>query len=65
MSEVHPTRYRVTIIEWLSHTIHVNAADTEEAESVALERFADNNEDPAFTCFDGGVDEVIVIPVKG
>lgn len=63
MSEAQTTRYRVTIIEWLSHTSSVDAFDEEAAESTALERWADNNEDPAFTCFDGGVDEVIVTPV--
>lgn len=55
-------RYLVTINEWLSHTILVEAEDEDAARDAALDQFAENNEDPAFSCLNGGIDEVFVHP---
>lgn len=57
-------RFNVTINEWLSHTIQVEAEDEDAARELALDQFAENNEDPAFSCLNGGIDEVFVQPAS-
>ena len=54
--------FRVTIVEWLSHDIVLQAADEEAAEAIARELWSDSEEIDRFRFRDSGLDEVVVDP---
>jgi hypothetical protein len=51
-------RWRVTVIEWLSHKAVIEADTAEEAEAKAEQLWAEDME--AFSFSDGGLDGVVV-----
>ena len=60
MTTTSVKRYRVVVIEWLSHKAIIEAASPEEAESEAYRMFADNSDHQVFQFDDSGVDGVTV-----
>jgi hypothetical protein len=62
MSEQHQParRWRVTVIEWLSHKAIIEAETAEQAEARAYELWAENAEHEVFSFSDSGVDGVVV-----
>lgn len=57
MSAFPSRRYRVVVLEWLSHTAVIEASSKEEAEAKALDLW--NEADGSFSFEDQGVDGVI------
>jgi hypothetical protein len=53
-------KWRVTVIEWLSHVAVIEAATSEEAEALARQLWADNGEREVFRFSDSGLDGVVV-----
>jgi hypothetical protein len=54
-----PRKWRVTVIEWLSHVAVIEADTAEEAEAQARELWAENGEHE-FNFSDSGIDGVVV-----
>ena len=57
MSAFPSRRYRVVVLEWLSHTALIEASSKEEAEAKGLDLW--NEADGSFSFEDQGVDGVI------
>lgn len=58
-SEGRPTkRFRVTVIEWLSHSAYLDASSAEVAEAIARELWANKAETDVFCFEDCGIDGV-------
>lgn len=57
-----PQRFRVTVIEWLSHDASIEATDAEAAEAQAGQLWNDNAEHGLFKFRDCGIDGVFVDP---
>jgi hypothetical protein len=53
-------RFRVVVIEWLSHDAVIEAADASAAEAEATRLWADNAEHERFSFDDSGIDGVQV-----
>ena len=53
-------RYRVVVIEWLSHEAFIEAADALAAEAEARRLWATNAEHELFSFCNSGIDEVVV-----
>lgn len=62
MSDEAPAqrRFRVTVIEWLSHDAYIEATTPEAAEEEALRLWAEGNETETFSFNNSGVDGVVV-----
>jgi hypothetical protein len=59
MSKQH-RKWRVTVIEWLSHIAVIEAATPEEAEALARQFWAENGEHEEFRFSDSGLDGIVV-----
>jgi hypothetical protein len=55
-----PRRWRVTVIEWLSHVAVIEADTAEQAEAEARRLWAENGEHEVFRFSDSGIDGVVV-----
>jgi hypothetical protein len=55
-----PRIWRVTVIEWRSHTATIEADTAEQAEALARQLWAENGEHRAFSFEDSGLDGVVV-----
>jgi hypothetical protein len=55
-----PRKWRVTVIEWLSHVAVIQAETAKQAEEQARELWAENAEHEVFHFEDSDVDCVIV-----
>ncbi len=64
MSASTRKRYRVTLIEWLSHVAVVEATSAEDAQEKALEIRETEEEGDGFEFEDGGVSDVMCEEVK-
>lgn len=53
-------RYRVVVLEWLSHDAVIEATDAAAAEAEALRLWADNAEHEVFSFDNSGIDGVQV-----
>lgn len=51
-------RYRVTIIEWLSHDAIIEASSAKEAEEIGLQKWEANSESQTFAFRDSGLDGI-------
>jgi len=60
MSALPSRRYRVVVLEWLSHVAVIEATSAEEAEAKARELWSSNDETQAFSFNDSGIDGVQV-----
>ena len=60
MSAFPSRRYRVTVVEWLSHVAIIEATSAEQAEEAALEIRGTDAEMNRFSFEDSGVSGVIV-----
>lgn len=60
----NPTKqlFRVTVIEWLSHSTLLEAESPQAAEEQARRLWAENAEHDAFRFEDAGIDGVVVDP---
>lgn len=56
-------RYRVTVIEWLSHSAILEAATPEAAEAEARRLWNERAEEGRFEFEDSGLDGVVVDPL--
>lgn len=56
-------RYRVTVIEWLSHSAILEAETSEAAEAEARRLWNEQAEDGVFRFEDSGIDGVVVDPL--
>jgi hypothetical protein len=54
--------YRVTVIEWLSHSALLEAESSQAAEAQARRLWEENAEHEAFRFEDSGIDGVVVDP---
>jgi len=57
-------RFRVVVIEWLSHDAFIEAADATAAEAEARRLWASNAEHELFSFSDSGIDGVVVEEVE-
>jgi hypothetical protein len=55
-----PRKWRVTVIEWLSHVAVIEADTAQQAEAEARNLWAENSEHEAFRFSDSGLDGVVV-----
>lgn len=55
-----PQRYRVTVLEWLSHEAIIEAGSPEAAEEQARRLWDENAEHEAFKFRDSGLEGVLV-----
>ncbi len=53
-------KWRVTVIEWLSHAAVIEANSAEQAEAEAYRLWAENAECEVFSFKDAGIDGVVV-----
>jgi hypothetical protein len=53
-------KWRVTVIEWLSHVAVIEADTAEQAEATAQQLWADNAEHDVFRFSDSGLDGIVV-----
>lgn len=53
-------KWRVTVIEWLSHVAVIEAATPEEAEALARQLWVENGEHEEFRFSNSGLDGVVV-----
>jgi hypothetical protein len=60
MSALPARRFRVVVIEWLSHDAVIEAPDAEAAEAQARWLWADNGEHELFSFDDSGIDGIHV-----
>ena len=60
MSALPSCRYRVVVLEWLSHVAVIEATSPEDAENKALELWSSNDETQVFSFSDSGIDGVEV-----
>jgi len=60
MSALPSRRYRVVVLEWLSHVAVIEATSSEEAEAKAMELWSSNDETEVFSFNDSGIDGVQV-----
>lgn len=58
-----PQRYRVTVLEWLSHDAIIEASSPEAAEAEARRLWDENAEQELFSFRDSGIDGVEVEPL--
>ncbi len=58
-----PQRYRVTVLEWLSHEAIIEASSPEAAEVEARRLWDENAEHEVFQFEDSGIDGVVVDPI--
>ncbi len=58
-----PQRYRVTVLEWLSHDAIIEASSREAAEAEARRLWDQNAEGEHFQFRDSGIDGVEVDPL--
>jgi hypothetical protein len=54
-----PRKWRVTVIEWLSHVAIIEADTAQDAEARAYELWANNAEHEVFRFSDAGIDGVV------
>jgi hypothetical protein len=60
MSVLPLKRFRVTVIEWLSHDGVIEAPDAEAAEAEARQLWDENAEHEVFSFDDSGIDGILV-----
>jgi hypothetical protein len=60
MSTLPVQRFRVTVIEWLSHDAVIEATDAEAAEAEARRLWAEHAEHEVFSFDDSGIDGIQV-----
>jgi hypothetical protein len=53
-------KWRVTVIEWLSHVAVVEADTAKQAEAIAQQLWADNGEHNVFRFSDSDIDGIVV-----
>lgn len=53
-------RFRVTVVEWLSHGAVIEAVDADDAEAQARELWEEGNAAETFHFCDAGIEEVVV-----
>lgn len=58
-----PQRYRVTVLEWLSHDTIIEASSPEAAEAEARRLWNENGEHEVFQFEDSGIDGIVVDPL--
>lgn len=58
-----PQRYRVTVLEWLSHCAIIEATSPDAAEAEARRLWDENAEGEHFQFEDSGIDGVVVDPL--
>lgn len=56
-------RYRVTVLEWLSHDAIIEASSPEAAEAEARRLWDENGEHEVFQFEDSGIDGIVVDPL--
>lgn len=64
MTAAAPKRYRVVVIEWLSHDAIIAAANPEDAEAKARQLWVDKAELEVFSFDDSGIDGVTAEEVR-
>jgi hypothetical protein len=64
MSAPHLKRFRVVVLEWLSHDAVIEATDEAAAEAEARRLWATNDEHQLFSFDDSGIDGIQVEEVK-
>jgi len=60
MSALPSRRYRVVVVEWLSHVGVIEATSKEAAKARALEIWGTETESGTFTFEDSGVSDVMI-----
>ena len=55
-----PLKWRITVIEWLSHVAVIEADTAEHAKTIARQLWADNGEHEVFRFSDSGLDGIEV-----
>jgi len=60
MSALPVKRFRVVVIEWLSHDAVIEAPDAAAAEAEARRLWAENAEHEVFSFDDSGIDGILV-----
>jgi hypothetical protein len=64
MSTLPLKRFRVVVIEWLSHDAIIEAANAQAAEAEARRLWAENAEHEVFSFDDSGIDGIQVEEVS-